>query len=99
MSVNTYCSFWRSLCGYGQSEKISGATKANVVVRIPRRVIQIRCECPSVGGVIPIATTEEGVSRFDWSFPLFIIRSLQPRSMQLTFDQFHLTAPHLPDIV
>jgi len=77
----------------GKVKKISGATKANVVIRIPRRVIQIRCECPSVGSVIPIATTEEGVSRFDWSFPLFIIRSLRPRSTQLASDQFHLTTP------
>lgn len=64
MSVNTYHSFWRFLCGYDQRNKIAGATKANVVVRIPRRVIQIRCERPSVGRVIPIPAAEEGVLAF-----------------------------------
>jgi hypothetical protein len=58
VSVNTYRSFWR------YCKKIAGATKANVVVRISRRVIQFRCERPGVTRVIPIATADEGVLRF-----------------------------------
>ena len=49
--------------------KIAGATKANVVIRIPRSVIQIRRESPSVARVIPITTADESVLRFDLSFP------------------------------
>jgi hypothetical protein len=64
-----------SLRGYDQSDKIAGATKANVVVRIPGSVIQIRREGTGVARVIPIAAADKGVLRFDLSFPLFIIRS------------------------
>jgi len=54
----------------GQSNKIAGATKANIVVRVTRRVIQFRCECPGVVAIIPIAAADESTLRYDLSFPL-----------------------------
>jgi Ni,Fe-hydrogenase III component G len=38
---------------------IAGATKANVVVTVRRRVVQIQVERPSIAGVVPIAATDE----------------------------------------
>ena len=77
-----------------KANKIAGATKANVVVRIPRRIIQIRCECPSVGSIIPIPATEKGVLRCDLTFPLSIIPFYFVSSNYLAFFRFHLVFQH-----
>ena len=94
MSVNTCHSFWRLLCGYVQSRKTAGATKANVVVRIPRRIIQIRCESPGIGSIIPIPATEKGVLRFDLTFPRSIIPFYLVSSNYSAFFRFHLVFRH-----
>ena len=46
--------------------EIAGAAKANIVVRISRRVIKIRCERPGVTRVIPITAALEGVLRLTY---------------------------------
>jgi len=43
---------------------IAGTAKANIVVLIAWRIIQIQSECPGVGRIIPITAAEEGMLRF-----------------------------------
>ena len=55
---------------------ITGAAKPDIVVLIRRSVIQVECECPSVGAIIPIAAAKEHPAAFcDFSLNLTILPS------------------------
>jgi len=68
--------------------EIAGAAKADIVIAIPGRFIEIRRESPGVRGIIPSATAEKGELRFDVSFPLLIIHKLLSSNSRASC-QFH----------
>lgn len=43
----------------GSVRKVPGATQPNIVVLIASVPIQVQCESPSVGSIVPIAAAEE----------------------------------------
>jgi len=66
---------WRSPAYAGLKPLITGAAKANIVVRIRTIPIQVECERARVGSVIPIRAAKEHTAAF-YDFPLTLTKPL-----------------------